>query len=224
MADQRKRGLPENFSLKTDDMPTVIGDYLDEEDNIRSSVVAAKARETSRMAASGVGERRATVTQGVLGSKAQTPVASESAATAPVNVATNSAPGPLTLLTPGTSQIGSASVTAPPSVTARPSLHPAWKRPRRKQLNLSAEAERKLEELVEYFRSYGPQDDIKMSEIFEALVIMAHQSRERLNLSALPRRGAWGSTTEKNFPVLIAETISHAIAGEPVSWPKVENG
>jgi hypothetical protein len=116
----------------------------------------------------------------------------------------------------------------PPEVraetTKRRALHPAWKRPRRKQLNVSAEAEGMLESLLRHFQQYGPQDDIKMSEVFEALVIVAHRSMDRLSLGELPRRGAWGSQTEKNFPSAIGEAIARAIVEEYAKWGEVGNG
>jgi hypothetical protein len=81
-----------------------------------------------------------------------------------------------------------------------------------------------LEALLRQFQQYGPQEDIKMSELFEALILIAYESRDKLNLGDLPRRGAWGSQTEKNFPSAIAEAFVRAITEEPSKWREVSNG
>lgn len=101
------------------------------------------------------------------------------------------------------------------------SLSPAWKRQLRRQLNMSAEVEHLVESLLGYFRQYGPQDDIKMSELFEALVRLAHDCKDQLDLSRLPKRGAWGSASERNFPVAIAEALVNAIVRSQKNDPKL---
>ena len=84
----------------------------------------------------------------------------------------------------------------------------------------TADAVRKA---ARHFQQYGPQDDIKISELFEALVIVAHQSMDRLSLGELPRRGAWGSQTEKNFPIAIGQAIARAIVEEYSQWREAAN-
>jgi hypothetical protein len=201
MAEKRSRGLPDGFSLNTaEDLPVSLGDFLDEEDETRNHVLARKH---------------------------QTP-AKEVVAPTPATQLTQGVVAPLearhpreTVLAP----VPSVVAVVPPhehpasqTEVKKSSLHPAWKRPRRKQLNVSAEAERMLEALLRQFQQYGPQEDIKMSELFEALILIAYESRDKLNLGVLPRRGAWGSQTEKNFPIAIAEAFARAIAEERGEW------
>ena len=53
---------------------------------------------------------------------------------------------------------------------------------------------------------------------------LAHPVRERrLDLGELPRRGAWGSQTEKNFPIAVGQAIALAIAEEYAKWPGAAN-
>jgi hypothetical protein len=206
MAEKRSRGLPDGFALNTaEDLPVSLGDFLDEEDETRNLVLARKVQTpaTEVVAPTPINQ----LTQGVV---------------APVALHQDREPVP----TPAPSIVP---VPAPreeplPSEAKKSSLHPAWKRPRRKQLNVSAEAERMLEALLRQFQQYGPQEDIKMSELFEALILIAYESRDKLNLGDLPRRGAWGSQTEKNFPIAIAEAFARAIGEERSKWREASNG
>jgi hypothetical protein len=209
MAEKRSRGLPDGFALNTaEDLPVTLGDFLDEEDDTRNQVLSRKvvtpAKEVTPNGA-------AQLTQGIMAPP--TP-----------EVRQLREPTASSLVSP---MVAVAPLHEPPGAVPeakKSSLHPAWKRPRRKQLNVSAEAERMLEALLRQFQQYGPQEDIKMSELFEALIFIAHESRDKLNLGDLPRRGAWGSQTEKNFPIAIAEAFARAIAEERSKWREVSNG
>ncbi len=207
MAEKRSRGLPDGFALNTaEDLPVSLGDFLDEEDETKNIVLARKLQRPPTEVVAPT--PTAQLTQGVVTPAAVHPVREQ-------------------LPTPVPSMV---SFTPPPEHPAEPaelkksSLHPAWKRPRRKQLNVSPEAERMLEALLRQFQQYGPQEDIKMSELFEALILIAYESRDKLNLGELPRRGAWGSQTEKNFPIAIAEAFARAIGEERSKWREVSNG
>jgi hypothetical protein len=209
MADKKARGLPDSFSLSTaDDLPVSVGDFLDEEDATKNEVLVRRRvppREPDVPPAS------RGLTQGI-----------DVPATTPKEAVPVVAPPPAVTETVRAVREHREIPSEPPP--KRPSLHPAWKRPRRKQLNVSAEAERMLEALLRHFQQYGPQDDIKMSELFEALVIVAHGCMDRLSLAELPRRGAWGSQTEKNFPIAISEAIARAVVEEHVKWREAANG
>jgi hypothetical protein len=209
MAERKARGLPETFSLNTaDDLPVAVGDFLDEEDATKNQVLAR--RRAAPVAEPAAPPRVVGLTQGIdIAPPRPIPTPSVVERAAPLAEPTRATP---------------ERPEPPDDAPRRSSLHPAWKRPRRKQLNVSAGAERMLESLLRDFQQYGPQEDIKMSELFEALVIVAHRSLDRLSLGDLPRRGAWGSQTEKNFPIAIGEALARAIVEEYATWREVGNG
>jgi hypothetical protein len=68
-----------------------------------------------------------------------------------------------------------------------------------------------LEELVEYVQEYSPESDARTSEVFQGVIGLLHNAMEELDLSELPRRGAWGSVTAKNFPGALGEAFEQAI-------------
>ncbi|MCZ2152414.1 MAG: hypothetical protein LC114_00700 [Bryobacterales bacterium] len=70
----------------------------------------------------------------------------------------------------------------------------------RYQLNLTPGAKKMLEEVVEHVRTYSPENDARTSEVFQGVIGLLHSAMDELDLSDLPRRGAWGSVTAKNFP------------------------
>ncbi len=81
----------------------------------------------------------------------------------------------------------------------------------RYQLNLSPRAKTMLEEVVQYVRTYSPETNARTSEVFQGIVTLLHNATDELDLSELPRRGAWGSVTAKNFPVALSEAFEQAI-------------
>lgn len=81
----------------------------------------------------------------------------------------------------------------------------------RYQLNLSPRSKTMLEEFVEHVRTFSPQNDARTSEVFQGIMTVLHTAMEELELSELPRRGAWGSVTAKNFPVALSEAFEKAI-------------
>jgi hypothetical protein len=68
-----------------------------------------------------------------------------------------------------------------------------------------------LEELVEHIRTYSPQNDARTSEVFQGIMQLLHNAMGGLELAELPRRGAWGSVTAKNFPGALSEAFEAAI-------------
>jgi hypothetical protein len=206
MAEKRSRGLPDGFALNTaEDLPVSLGDFLDEEDETRNRLLARKLPTPPKEVP--LPSPMTQLTQGVAASVREASPQREAPSIAPsLSVAPSRNPLP------------------PETEAKKSSLHPAWKRPRRKQLNVSADAERMLEALLRQFQQYGPQEDIKMSELFEALIMIAYQSRDKLNLGDLPRRGAWGSQTEKSFPIAIAEAFARAIVDERSPRREAANG
>ena len=72
----------------------------------------------------------------------------------------------------------------------------------RYQLNLNPRANNMFEELIEHVRTYSPENDARASEVFQGVIGLLHSTMNELELAELPRRGAWGSVTAKNFPGL----------------------
>jgi hypothetical protein len=89
------------------------------------------------------------------------------------------------------------------------------KKPRRDkhrlQINISADAERKLNELVEIISVQGPQEDITVSEILQALLHNLYDAKSDLDLSRLPIRGKWGTPTARSFKAALAEAFREAL-------------
>lgn len=68
-----------------------------------------------------------------------------------------------------------------------------------------------LEELVKYVRVYSPQPDARTSEVFQGMMTLLHGAMNELELAELPKRGAWGSVTAKNFPGALSDAFETAI-------------
>lgn len=81
----------------------------------------------------------------------------------------------------------------------------------RYQLNLSPKSKSMLEELVEYVCTYSPENDARTSEVFQGIIGLLHGAMDELELANVPRRGAWGSVTAKNFPGALGEAFEQAI-------------
>jgi len=119
--------------------------------------------------------------------------------------------------TPTTEHRLTPEIVREPTVNDEPRLQP---RPVQKknqpsviryQLNLSPRAKTMLEELVEYVRTYSPESDARTSEVFQGIMTLLHNAKDELELAELPRRGAWGSVTAKNFPGVLSEAFEKAI-------------
>ena len=82
-----------------------------------------------------------------------------------------------------------------------------YRHPPRKQLNLSPETLRMIDELLERIRKYSGQSDAKASEMFHALVSALYEARERLDLQDIPPRGRWGTPTARAFPIATQERV-----------------
>jgi hypothetical protein len=81
----------------------------------------------------------------------------------------------------------------------------------RYQLNLTPKAKKMLEDVVDHVRMYSPEPDTRVSEVFQGIIGLLHNAMDELELSELPRRGAWGSVTAKNFPGALSEVFEAAI-------------
>jgi hypothetical protein len=68
-----------------------------------------------------------------------------------------------------------------------------------------------LEDLLANVQNYSPEPDSRPSEIFQGIIGLIHGAMDELDLSHLPRRGAWGTVTAKNFPGALGEVFERAI-------------
>jgi hypothetical protein len=81
----------------------------------------------------------------------------------------------------------------------------------RYQLNLNPRTNTMFEELIEHVRTYSPENDARASEVFQGVIGLLHAAMDELDLAELPRRGAWGSVTAKNFPGALSQTFEKAV-------------
>src|SRR3954454_5112079 len=72
----------------------------------------------------------------------------------------------------------------------------------RYQLNLTPKSKSMFEELMKHVQTFSPEGDTRTSEVFQGVIGVLYSAMDELDLSDLPRRGAWGSVTAKNFPTL----------------------
>ena len=83
----------------------------------------------------------------------------------------------------------------------------------RKQVNMTPETIRMVDELLDYVRTYSVQKDIKASELFHGLVLALYEARDHLDLSTVQPRGRWGTPTAAALPIALKNTFQAAIAG-----------
>jgi hypothetical protein len=81
----------------------------------------------------------------------------------------------------------------------------------RYQLNLTPKSKTMFEELVKHVQTFSPEGDTRTSEVFQGIIGILHGAMDELDLADLPRRGAWGSVTAKNFPNALGEAFEQAI-------------
>lgn len=84
-------------------------------------------------------------------------------------------------------------------------------KPSRCQVNLTPKADDMLAEVMEHVKSFSPYDVANATEVFQGLLGLLHSALDELELSELPRRGAWGSVTARNFPSALGEAFEKAI-------------
>jgi hypothetical protein len=82
----------------------------------------------------------------------------------------------------------------------------------RKQVNMTPETLRMVDEILNYVQTYSVQKDTKASELFHALVLALYEARDYLDLSRIQPRGRWGTPTAAAFPIAIKNSIQAAIA------------
>jgi hypothetical protein len=81
----------------------------------------------------------------------------------------------------------------------------------RYQLNLTPKSKTMFEELMKHVQTFSPEGDTRTSEVFQGVIGVLHSAMDELDLSDIPRRGAWGSVTAKNFPNALGGAFEQAI-------------
>jgi len=82
----------------------------------------------------------------------------------------------------------------------------------RKQVNMTPETLKMVDELLDYIRIYSVQEDIKTSELFHGLVLALYEAREHLDFSNVQPRGRWGTPTASALPIALKNAFQAAIA------------
>ena len=99
--------------------------------------------------------------------------------------------------------------TVKPEQRSSPATGQSLKRAR---LNVSMDGRKRLSSIVDHMANYGPEPDIRASEVIEALILALYDAQDQLDLSNVRRRGKFGSQSHKNFPIALAESIAIAMA------------
>ncbi|MEQ1828337.1 MAG: hypothetical protein ABL921_20420 [Pirellula sp.] len=118
----------------------------------------------------------------------------------------NAVQAPTINLLPPAQMQPAATIEAPPRKAVSPSIDR-----KRFQINLDVASERMLEELLDLLSSQSSGERIKISELFQALLMTLYNAKGEIALGSLPTRGRWGSPTAKAFPVNLAESLREAI-------------
>lgn len=113
--------------------------------------------------------------------------------------------------------VAPASTRSPHVPRSRP-LHPVPKPARlsttvpRKQVNMTPDTLKMVEELLDYVCTYSVQKDVKASELFHALVLALYEARAHLDFSHVQPRGRWGTPTASALPIALKNAFQSAIA------------
>lgn len=108
----------------------------------------------------------------------------------------------------------------PPAVASPPANSPApidreerglrVKAPRR-EISMTPETLRMSDELLALVRSGSGQRDTKANELFHALVLLAYEAKEELDVHTLPKRGRWGTPTAQAYPLELKNAFLQAL-------------
>ena len=106
------------------------------------------------------------------------------------------------------------SVTSTASEMAEPRLPRPRRRtpaPPRKQVNMKPQTLQRAEELVQLFRTHGPQRDAGASELFQAIIDVVYDARAEIQFDRLIRRGRWGTDKARAASEVLRDVIEDAI-------------
>lgn len=191
------RGLPPDFALDIPDRPKPVdlGDYLDE-------VEAAPPKAVARPVA-----KDAPPSPAPPPAPAQGPTATPAPPAAPSKVVEMPRPLPESREPEERRDNGQE-----PGAARAPRPKRAFKVPPRRQINMSPETQRMVDELLDYVQAYSVQRDAKGSEVFHGLVLALYEAMEHIDLSNVPARGRWGTPTAQAFPISLKSAFQAAIA------------
>lgn len=82
---------------------------------------------------------------------------------------------------------------------------------KRLQINLTADAQHMVEELVEQICQQSPEKGVNYNDVIQGLIIKLYESRSEIDVSQLPLRGRWGSPTARSFAKELASVFGKAI-------------
>lgn len=77
---------------------------------------------------------------------------------------------------------------------------------------MTVEVEQMVDDLLQDISLYSRERNPAASDLFHALVALAHAARKELSLCEVPRRGRWGSPTVKVFQDSLKAAFKAAIA------------
>lgn len=82
---------------------------------------------------------------------------------------------------------------------------------KRLQINLTADAQLMVEELVEQICQQSPEKGVNYNDIIQGLIIKLYESKSQMDVSQLPLRGRWGSPTARSFAKELSSVFGKAI-------------
>lgn len=101
---------------------------------------------------------------------------------------------------------------AAPEPAPPPPVPQRRKTPSRKQINMTPETLRMLDELLTEIRNRGAERDVRASEVLHSLVLAAYEARPYLDLSQMQPRGQWGSASAAALPLALRDALRRAMA------------
>ena len=87
---------------------------------------------------------------------------------------------------------------------------PQSEKPERYQVNVTRDIKRKTEEILNILSRQSPDDRVKVTELFQALILGLYDVRDDIN-GKLPERGRWGAPTAKNYSAELAVVLREAL-------------
>lgn len=203
MANKYRPGLSDTFTLDVAPI-TDLGDYLAE---VGPSPVAPK-----RVGEAAAPSRAAPVIRKPKVFSEPPPISSAPAFT-PSTISANADAHKVGERLPPPPVVSQAAVEQSPLVESRPPRHTG---PRR-EINMSPEALRMSEELLDLIRSGSGQRDTKANELMHALLLLAHEVKDEIDPHTLPKRGRWGTPTARAYPLEIKNALLEALRRKHVS-------
>lgn len=179
----RKAGLPDSFDLKVS----------------REELVQGPARLPGYLDRTGT--RFAAIVE-------------EEEVAAPEKVIEPKVVAPPQVTSPAAKVVVAAKPEPAPAVTKTEEKLKSFKAPvqrKRLQINLTADAQHMVEELVEQICQQSPEKGVNYNDIIQGLIIKLYESKSQMDVSQLPLRGRWGSPTARSFAKELSSVFGKAI-------------